>query len=184
MGSARTRHPARSSPQALGAAAGRKTAAGSRPRPGMSRTESAATRAPPALIRKAISKPAFSGSPLARTWVAMMLPAAWAPMAEPMLRMIVLTPVASPVSRAETAVTMRLGIAANAAPEPALTRQLQRMTSPTESWVSASPSSAPATTRQPARNGALEPAALADAPDERRDQQRGEPAGGEQQAGL
>jgi hypothetical protein len=71
--------------------------------------------------------------------------------------MIVLTPMASPVSRSETAVTMRLGIAAKAAPEPALTRQLQRTTKPTESCAVARPTSAPAMMRQPAKNGALEP---------------------------
>src|SRR5207244_2402871 len=67
--------------QAL-AAAGCMSAAGSRRRPGMSRTDSAATMAPSALMRKAISKPAFWGSPLARTCAAMMLPPIWAPTAE------------------------------------------------------------------------------------------------------
>ena len=49
--------------------------AGSPRRLGMSRTASAATMAPVALMRKASLKPAFWGSPLARTCVAMMLPA-------------------------------------------------------------------------------------------------------------
>jgi len=52
------------------AAAGCISARGLRRRPGMSRTDRAATIAPAALMRKAISKPAFWGSPLARMWVA------------------------------------------------------------------------------------------------------------------
>jgi hypothetical protein len=86
----------------------------------MSSTDSPATTAPIALTRKAIVKPAFAGSPLARTCVAMMVPATCAPTAEPMLRTTVLTPVASPVWRSATAPTMRLGVAAKAAPTPAL----------------------------------------------------------------
>src|SRR6266508_4058256 len=113
-------------------------------RPGMSSTESPAMTAPIALTRKAILKPAFAVSPLARTCVAMMVPAICAPTAEPMLRMTVLTPVASPVWCSSTAPTMRLGIAANAAPTPALVMQLQRMTSPTESWATAMPRRGPA----------------------------------------
>src|SRR5206468_12191316 len=44
-------------------------------RPGMRSTDRAATTAPIALTRKAIVKPAFAVSPLARRCVAMMVPA-------------------------------------------------------------------------------------------------------------
>jgi hypothetical protein len=62
----------------VGSAAGRRW----RPR-GMSSTEIAAMTAPAALMRKAILKPAFSGRPLPRTCVAMMVPATCAPRDEP-----------------------------------------------------------------------------------------------------
>jgi hypothetical protein len=143
----------------------RSSAAGCRLRwPGMSSTEIAAMTAPTALMRKAIVKPAFSARPLARTCVAMMVPATCAPTAEPMLRMTVLTPVASPVWCSSTATTLVI--------------ELQRMTRPTESWARDMPRRAPAVTTQPAKKGPFGAPALPDSARDRRDEQREQATGG------
>ena len=95
------------------------------------------------------------------------------------------TPVASPVSCASTATTIRFGIAANAAPTPAIMRQAQRITSAARAVREGDARAArPAVRSAAGEERQLGAEALADPADERRDEQRDEAAGREQQAGL
>ena len=113
----------------------------------------------------------------------MMVPATCAPTAEPMLRMTVLTPVASRVWCSSTAPTMRLGIAAKAAPTPALVMQLQgRPVRPSRGRGHAEQGGRGDEAAGEER--ALGAAALADSADDRGDEEGEQAAGGQQQARL